>query len=109
MNTNGDRTRYLIPRPIARGFEFFPGWNARSVGLVAAGLAAGALLTFVAGLFRVPVAAGVAPGVLVAGAAGILAFPPPTGEPLPIVRIQAMIDYHRHPQHYRYDWSRPDV
>ncbi|MBX5466898.1 MAG: hypothetical protein K6U14_05310 [Firmicutes bacterium] len=99
--------RYLIPKPITRGYELFPGWNWTQVGLAVAGLVLGGALFFGAGLVGLPwplrVVAFLLPGGLGVG----LAIPPPNEPPL-YRRLTAAWHYYRQPQRWVYDWRRGD-
>ncbi len=99
--------QYLIPAPIRRGYEFFPGWGMAEAAVTVAGLGAGAVLFAAASVLAAPVALRLVLFIF-AGAIGVgLALPPPNGEPL-YRRIAAGWRYRRQPHRYRYDWQQPD-
>jgi hypothetical protein len=100
--------RYLIPKPIQRQYELFPGWGLSQIGLVVAGLVVGAICF--AGLtalhlgsapFRLIVA------VFFIAVAGFLAFPPPNEQPL-YMRLLAGWRFFHAPRRWLYDWNAGD-
>ena len=107
MMSDDSAKHYLIPAPIRRGYEFFPGWGLAEVAVTLAGFLAGVLLFLViwlvGGSFPLRLI-----GFLLGGGIGAgLAIPPPNGEPL-YRRIEASWRYRRQPRRYPYDWRRPD-
>ena len=99
--------RYLIPKPIQRQYEVFPGWGFTQIGIVVAGLVLGA--GFVAGLTLIHLgwAIRLVVGVFFVGVAGFLAFPPPHEAPL-YTRLTSAWRFYHAPRRYLYDWNAPD-
>ncbi len=100
--------RYLIPKPIQRGYELFPGWSFVQIGLVAVGLVVGAV--FFAGLTLLhlgPVPIRLVIAVFFIGVGGFLAFPPPNDRPL-YERLRAGIAFGKSTRKYLYDWNASD-
>lgn len=100
--------RYLIPKPIQQQYQLFPGWGLAQIGLVAAGVAVGAV--WFAGLTVLhagPTALRLIIGVFFVGIAGFLAFPPPHEAPL-YTRLLAAWRFYHAPRRYLYDWNAPD-
>lgn len=100
--------RYLIPKPIQRKYELFPGWGMVQAGIVVAGIASGALFGW-----GISFLAGAIPGIVVfvalAAIGGALAFPPPGGiEPPLYQKLQAWRGYTRTPKKWLYDWNSSD-
>ena len=99
--------RYLIPKPIHRQAELFPGWGFTQIGLVVAGLAVGAVffagLTLIRAGMPIRLIALVVP--LACGA--FLAFPPPNEQPL-YTRLQAGLAFGQSTRKWLYDWNAPD-
>jgi len=99
--------RYLIPKPITRQYELFPGWGLAEAGLVVASVMAGAVVFGLASLVGLPVGLRIVfPVALVAVGVG-LAFPPPMGEPAYRV-VQRWWAYQHQPHRYLYDWTASD-
>lgn len=99
--------RYLIPKPIQRQYEVFPGWGFTQIGIVAVGLGVGAGFVIGLGLIHLGWAIRLVVGVLFLGIAGFLAFPPPHEAPL-YTRLRAAWRYFHAPRRYLYDWNAPD-
>ncbi|MCY0881880.1 MAG: hypothetical protein OWS74_07775 [Firmicutes bacterium] len=75
-------TRYLVPRPMRRGFEFLPGWGVAELGIAAPGVIVGGGMAALAHAMHAPAAAQLL-GWVIPAAVGIgLALPQPTGENL---------------------------
>lgn len=103
----GESKHYLIPAPIRRGYEFFPGWGIPEVVVTLAGLLAGVLLFLMVWLLGWPFPVRLMAFLLGGGIGAGLAMPPPHGDPL-YRRIVASWRYRRQPRRYPYDWRRPD-
>ncbi|NMP24349.1 hypothetical protein [Sulfobacillus harzensis] len=99
--------RYLIPKPIQRQYELFPGWGFPQIGLVVAGLLVGGMLFLVLTLFHVRVPIRLIAFVLPLGIAGFLAFPPPNDQPL-YQRLQAGVGFSKSTRKWLYDWNASD-
>lgn len=101
--------RYLIPKPIAKQYELFPGtgWGLTEAGIVGAGLGLGGLLFGLLTLLGVPVALRLVVAVVVAAIGAGLAVPPPLGEPAYRV-AQRWWAYQHQPHRYLYDWTAAD-
>lgn len=100
--------RYLIPKPIQRQYELFPGWGWVQIGLVAVGLLLGVLFFAVLTLLRLaPVPVRMILLVVPGGMGGFLAFPPPNDQPL-YQRLLAGLRFAKRPRRWLYDWNTPD-
>lgn len=99
--------RYLIPTPIRRGYEFFPGWGLTEVALVLAGFLTGGVLFILCWLVGLSVPIRLIGLVVMLAIGAFLALPPPQGDPL-YRRIAAGWRYQKRPHRYRYDWGRSD-
>lgn len=100
--------RYLIPKPIQRTYELFPGWGFTQAGIVLAGLIVGVIVFAGLTLFHL----GPAPLHLIVafffiGIGGFLSFPPPNDQPL-YLRLQAGIGFSRSQRIWLYDWNADD-
>ncbi|MHB1957089.1 MAG: hypothetical protein ACYCOU_25515 [Sulfobacillus sp.] len=101
--------RYLIPKPISKKYELFPGsgWGLVEAGIVVAGLIAGALLFLFATLLGLPIIVRLVLAALTIAIGGALAFPPPQGEPAYQIVLRWR-NYQRQPHRYVYDWTVSD-
>ena len=99
--------RYLIPKPIHRQAELFPGWGFPQIGLVAAGLVAGAILFAGLTLIHLSVPVRLIAFVVPLACAGFLAFPPPNEQPL-YTRLQAGLAFGQSTRKWLYDWNAAD-
>lgn len=101
--------RYLIPKPITRQYELFPGsgWGLGEAAVAVMGVVLGALLFAGLTLIGVPVVVRLITGIGSAGLGIGLAFPPPLGEPAYRV-IQRWWAYQHQPHRYLYDWTASD-
>lgn len=99
--------RYLVPKPIVKGYEVFPGWSLTQAGIVAGGLVAAAVVFGLLTLFSVPVVIRLFAGIVVTGIGAILAYPPPAGDPGYRV-IRRWWAYRHQPHRYLYDWTVSD-
>jgi len=100
--------RYLIPKPIQRGYELFPGWSFPQIGLVVAGLVVGAAFFAVLTILHIgptPLRAVIA--VFFIGVGAFAAFPPPNDRPL-YVRLVAGWQFFHAPRKWLYDWNSRD-
>lgn len=100
--------RYLIPKPIQRQYELFPGWGFTQVGLVAVGLIMGA--AFFAGMTALrlgPIWLRLVIGVFFVAVVGFMAFPPPNEQPL-YKRLQAGVGFSKSTRRWLYDWNASD-
>ena len=96
--------RYLIPKPIQRQYEFFPGWGWRQIGLVLAGGIAAVLWFLITSLLRLPVLLRLLPALVPLAAGAGLAFPPPNERPL-YERLLAGARFRNAPRRFVYDWN----
>ena len=101
--------RYLIPKPISKKYELFPGsgWGLPEAGIVAAGVAVAGLVFLLLTLIGVPVVVRLFITVVIAASGVGFAFPPPLGEPLYRVG-QRWWQYQHQPHRYLYDWTASD-
>lgn len=99
--------RYLIPKPIQRTYEIFPGWGLVQAGIVVVGLAAGALIFWVIALLHGPIFLMILLALLAAGSGGVLAFPPPMNEPAYRTILRAR-NFVASPKKWLYDWNSSD-
>ena len=99
--------RYLIPKPIHRQAELFPGWGFRQIGLVAAGLVVGAVLFAGLTLIRLSVPIRLIAFMVPVACAGFLAFQPPNEQPL-YVRLLAGVGFSKGTRKWLYNWNAKD-
>ena len=100
-------TRYLIPTPIRRGYEFFSGWGPMEVGVALAGFLAGEVWCLLGWVVGLSVALRLVGFVALLAMGSFLALPPPQGDPL-YRRIVAGWRFAHVPHRYPYDWKRSD-
>ncbi|NMP24471.1 hypothetical protein [Sulfobacillus harzensis] len=99
--------RYLIPKPIQRQYELFPGWGFTQVTVVAVGLVTGVLFFAMLTVFHLSIPIRLIAFVLPLGIGGFLAFPPPNEQPL-YKRLQAGVGFSKSPRKWLYDWNASD-
>ncbi len=101
--------RYLIPKPIAKQYELFPGsgWGLPEAGIVVAGVGLAGVVFWVLTLCGVPVVVRLVVAIVIAASGVGIAYPPPLGEPF--FRVgQRWWQYQHHPHRYLYDVTQSD-